>query len=179
MLTDAKGRKVDFRNTMIIMTSNVGARKLHEEAEIGFATVTQKDEDRLEKVHEKMKSTVKKELKKSFRPEFLNRVDHIVVFRALSQKSISQIIGLQLADLARRLEAKEVILRFSKSVGTMLLKEGYDADNGARPMRRAIQRLIEDPLATQMIDGAIKSGDTVKVGIDKEGKVELKVALGV
>ncbi len=179
VLTDAKGRKVDFRNTMIIMTSNVGARKLHEEAEIGFATVTQKDEDRLEKVHEKMKSTVKKELKKSFRPEFLNRVDHIVVFRALSQKSISQIISLQLADLARRLEAKEVILRFAKSVSSMLLKEGYDADNGARPMRRAIQRLIEDPLATEMIDGSIKSGDTVKVGVDKEGKIELKVALGV
>lgn len=179
VLTDAKGRKVDFRNTMIIMTSNVGARKLHEEAEIGFATVTQKDEDRLDKVHEKMKSTVKKELKKSFRPEFLNRVDHIVVFRALSQKSISQIISLQLADLARRLEAKEVILRFSKSVSTMLLKEGYDADNGARPMRRAIQRLIEDPLATQMIDGSIKSGDTVKVDVDKDNKVELKVALGV
>lgn len=179
VLTDAKGRKVDFRNTMIIMTSNVGAKKLHEEAEIGFATITQKDEDRLDKVHEKMKSTVKKELKKSFRPEFLNRIDHVVVFRALSQKSISQIINLQLADLTRRLEAKEVILRFSKSVSTMLLKEGYDADNGARPMRRAIQRLIEDPLATQMIDGGIKSGDTVKVGVDKDNKVELKVALGV
>ncbi|MDQ5943680.1 MAG: ATP-dependent Clp protease ATP-binding subunit ClpC [Patescibacteria group bacterium] len=179
VLTDAKGRKVDFRNTMIIMTSNVGARQLHEEAEIGFATITQKDEDRLEKVHDKMKSTVKKELKKSFRPEFLNRIDHVVVFRALSQKSISQIINLQLADLARRLEAKEVILRFSKSVSGMLLKEGYDADNGARPMRRAIQRLIEDPLATQMIDGSIKPGDTVKVSVDKDDKVELKVALGV
>lgn len=179
VLTDAKGRKVDFRNTMIIMTSNVGARQLHEEAEIGFATVTQKDEDRLEKVHDKMKSTVKKELKKSFRPEFLNRIDHVVVFRALSQKSISQIIRLQLADLARRLEAKEVVLRFSKPVSDMLLKEGYDADNGARPMRRAIQRLIEDPLATQMIDGSIKPGDTVKVSVDKENKIELKVALGV
>jgi ATP-dependent Clp protease ATP-binding subunit ClpC len=179
VLTDAKGRKVDFRNTMIIMTSNVGARQLHEEAEIGFATVTQKDEDRLDKLHEKMKSTIKKELKKSFRPEFLNRIDHIVVFKALSQKNISQIIGLQLADLARRLEAKEVILRFSKSVSTMLLKEGYDAENGARPMRRAIQRFIEDPLATQMIDGSIKPGDTVKVSVDKDNKVELKVALGV
>lgn len=179
VLTDAKGRKVDFRNTMIIMTSNVGARQLHEEAEIGFATITQKDEDKLDRVHEKMQSTIKKELKKSFRPEFLNRIDHIVVFRALSQKSISQIIGLQLADLARRLEAKEVILRFSKSVSGMLLKEGYDAENGARPMRRAIQRLIEDPLATQMIDGSIKPGDTVKVSVDKDNKVELKVALGV
>ena len=109
----------------------------------------------------------------------MNRIDHVVVFKALSHKNISQIIGLQLADLARRLEAKEVILRFSKSIYDILLKEGYDADNGARPMRRAIQRLIEDPLATQIIDGSIKPGDTVKVSADKDKKIEIKVALGV
>ncbi len=178
-LTDAKGRKVDFRNTIIIMTSNVGARQLHEEAVIGFETSTTAQEDKLEKLHEKMQATVKKELKKSFRPEFLNRIDHIVVFKALSKISIAHIVNLQLADLSRRLEAKEVSLKFNQGVKDLLLKEGYDVDNGARPMRRAIQRLIEDPLATQMIDGTIKSGDNVKVTANKDGKVELKVALGV
>lgn len=178
-LTDAKGRKVDFRNTIIIMTSNVGARQLHEEAVIGFETNTKREEDQLEKLHEKMQATVKKELKKSFRPEFLNRIDHIVVFKALSKVSIAHIVNLQLADLARRLQAKEVNLKFNQGVKDLLLKEGYDVDNGARPMRRAVQRLIEDPLATQMIEGTIKPGDNVKVSASKDGKVELKVALGV
>jgi ATP-dependent Clp protease ATP-binding subunit ClpC len=179
VLTDAKGRKIDFRNTIIIMTSNVGARKLHEEAEIGFATHTKKEEDKLDKFHEAMQKTINIELKKSFKPEFLNRIDHVVVFRALSPVEINKIIELQLKDLARRLEAKEVILKFSPNIKTLLIKEGYDAENGARPMRRALQRLVEDPLATEMIDGSIKPGDTVKVSANKEGKIELKVALGV
>jgi len=179
VLTDAKGRKIDFRNTIIIMTSNVGASKLHEEAEIGFATHTKKEEDKLDKFHEAMQKTIKIELKKSFKPEFLNRIDHVVVFRALSPVEINKIIELQLKDLARRLEAKEVILKFSPNIKALLIKEGYDAENGARPMRRALQRLVEDPLATEMIDGSIKPGDTVKVSANKEGKIELKVALGV
>lgn len=178
-LTDAKGRKVDFRNTIIIMTSNVGARQMREEAAIGFETTNKREEDQLEKLHEKMQATIKRELKKSFRPEFLNRIDHIVVFRALSKLSISHIVNLQLADLARRLEAKEVSLKFSQGVKDLLLREGYDVDNGARPMRRAVQRLIEDPLATQMIEGSIKPGDVVKVTTSKDDKIELKVALGV
>lgn len=179
MLTDAKGRKVDFRNTIIIMTSNVGAKQLNEEAAIGFETTTPNQEKQLEKMHERMQATIKKELKKSFRPEFLNRIDHIVVFKALSKISISHIINLQLGDLARRLQAKEVELKFSKSLKDLLLEEGYDIENGARPMKRAIQRLIEDPLANQMIDGSIKPGDTVKINATKNGDVEIKVALGV
>ncbi|MBA3678723.1 ATP-dependent Clp protease ATP-binding subunit [Candidatus Saccharibacteria bacterium] len=178
-LTDAKGRKVDFRNTIIIMTSNVGARQLRDEAAIGFETHTQKQEEQLEKLHEKMQKTIKTELKKIFRPEFLNRIDHVVVFKALSPNDITKIIDLQLKDLARRLEAKEVMLKFGTGVKALLLKEGYDADNGARPMRRAVQRLIEDPLATQMIDGSIKPGDIVKISVDKEDKIELKIAVGV
>ncbi len=179
VLTDAKGRKVDFRNTIIIMTSNVGAKHLHQEAEIGFATHTKQEEDKLDKFHESMQKTITTELKKSFRPEFLNRIDHVVVFRALSPVEIEKIIDLQLKDLARRLEAKEVVLKFGSNIKSVLLKEGYDAENGARPMRRALQRLIEDPLATEMIDGSIKPGDTVKVSASKDGKIELKVALGV
>ncbi len=178
-LTDAKGRKVDFRNTIIIMTSNVGARQLHDEAVIGFNTHNEKDEDKLERHHEQMQKNLKGELKKVFRPEFLNRIDHVVVFRALAPADIEKIIDLQLKDLARRLEAKEVNLKFTASIKKILLKEGYDADNGARPLRRAIQRLIEDPLASEMIDGRIHAGDTVKVSVDKDDKIELKVALGV
>lgn len=178
-LTDAKGRKVDFRNTIIIMTSNVGARQLHDEAVIGFNTHSEKDEVKLEKLHETMQKNLKAELKKVFRPEFLNRIDHVVVFRALAPADIEKIIDLQLKDLARRLEAKEVTLKFAAGIKKVLLKEGYDADNGARPLRRAIQTLIEDPLASEMIDGHIHPGDTVKVSLDKDDKIELKVALGV
>lgn len=178
-LTDAKGRKVDFRNTIIIMTSNVGARQLHEEAVIGFSTTTQKEEDKLERMHERMQKNLKRELKKIFRPEFLNRIDHVVVFKALSQLDISKIIDIQLKDLSRRLEAKEVDLKFDASVKKLLLKEGYDADNGARPMKRAVQSLIEDPLANDIIEGSIQPGDTVKVSASKDDKIELKVALGV
>lgn len=177
-LSDAKGRKVDFRNTIIIMTSNVGAKQLHEEAQIGFATDTVAEEKKLERFHEHMQKTIKTELKKSFRPEFLNRIDHIVIFKALSQLDIKKIIDLQLNDLRGRLEAKEVNAKFSESLKKLLLKEGYDAENGARPMRRAIQRLIEDRIATEMIEGFIKPGDTVALSA-KGDEVELKVAAGV
>ncbi len=179
VLTDAKGRKVDFRNTIIIMTSNVGASKLHQEAEIGFSTHTKQEVDKLEKFHNVMQKTVKSELKKSFRPEFLNRIDHVVVFKALSPADIDKIIDLQLKDLSRRLESKEVTIKFNKNVKKLLMKDGYDAENGARPMRRAVQRLIEDSLASDLVDGKIKPGDTVKVNVNKDGKIELKVALGV
>lgn len=177
-LTDAKGRKVDFRNTIIIMTSNVGAKQLSEEAKIGFTTDTEEEEKKLERFHEKMQKTIKIELKKSFRPEFLNRIDHIVIFKALSQLDIKKIINLQLADLAARLEAKEVSAKFSESLKKLLLKDGYDAENGARPMRRAIQRLIEDKIATEMIEGYIKPGDSIAISAKGE-EVELKVAAGV
>ncbi|MBI2798229.1 ATP-dependent Clp protease ATP-binding subunit [Candidatus Saccharibacteria bacterium] len=177
-LTDAKGRKVDFRNTIIIMTSNVGAKQLHEEARIGFATDTIAEEKKLEKFHEHMQKTIKQELKKSFRPEFLNRIDHIVIFKALSKLDIRKIIDLQLNDLRARLESKEVSAKFSEPLKKLLLKEGYDAENGARPMRRAIQRLIEDRIATEMIEGFIKPGDTVALSA-KGDEVELKVAAGV
>jgi len=161
VLTDAKGRKVDFRNTVIIMTSNVGAKVLHNEAELGFKTETAQDEKKLEALHERMKKTIGAELKKVFKPEFLNRIDHIVVFRALSQIDIRKIVNLQLGDLARRLEEKEITVRFTTKLKNLLIEKGYDAEQGARPMRRAIQTHVEDLLATQILDGSINAGDEI------------------
>ncbi len=176
-LTDAKGKKVDFSNTIIIMTSNVGARVMRDEAEIGFATTDAKGERKLEQLHEQMSDKVMSELKKQFRPEFLNRVDHVVVFKALSKFDITKIVDLQLAELANRLAAKEIVLKFSPSVKKLLVEKGYDVENGARPMKRAVQRYIEDQLATQIVEELIKPGDSVQVGA-KDDEVDLKVKVG-
>ncbi len=162
-LTDAKGRKVDFRNTIIIMTSNVGAKSLYQEARLGFKTATKDQERQLEAMHETMKSTINTELKKAFRPEFLNRIDHIVVFKALSRLDVKQIVDLQLAQLATRLKDKNIVLRFTPSLKKLLIDKGYDIEQGARPMRRVIQSMIEDKLASAILDAGIKSGDEVKV----------------
>ena len=121
-----------------------------------------------------MTAKITKQLKKQFRPEFLNRVDHVVVFKALSRIDIEKIADLQLKDLANRLDAKEVKLKFKPGVKKLLLEQGYDMENGARPMKRAVQRLIEDKLATEIVDGMIKPGDIVEVSA-KDGLVELKV----
>jgi ATP-dependent Clp protease ATP-binding subunit ClpC len=178
VLTDAKGRKVDFRNTIIIMTSNVGAKALFEEAQIGFSTDTPSEENKFNKIHKNMERKLKDELKKMFRPEFLNRIDHVVVFRPLTQIDLRSIVNLQLRDLSRRLAAKEITLRFSDTLKKLLLKEGYDPQNGARPMRRAIQNLVEDKLAHEMLEGFVKPGDSVTVSA-KGSEVEFKVAAGV
>ena len=172
-LTDAKGRKVDFRNTIIIMTSNVGAKALTEEARLGFKTETRQEERELEAMHESMKSTINLELKKVFKPEFLNRIDHIVVFRALSKIDINQIINLQLAELVTRLQEKAIRLKFAPGLKKLLLEKGYDAEQGARPLKRAIQTLVEDKLASAILDGSIKAGDEVRVSA-KGQEVSLK-----
>lgn len=171
-LTDAKGHKVDFRNTIIIMTSNVGAKSLYKEAVLGFKTETGPDERKLGAMHERMKTIIDKELKKVFRPEFLNRVDHIVVFRALSKNDIRSIVNLQLGDLSRRLAEKKISIKFSLAAKNLLVEKGYDPDQGARPLRRAIQTLVEDKLASAMLDGRAKAGETISIGV-KSGEIEL------
>jgi ATP-dependent Clp protease ATP-binding subunit ClpC len=158
--------------------SNVGAKALFEEAQIGISTDTPAEESKFNKIHKTMERKLKDELKKMFRPEFLNRIDHVVVFKPLTQNDLRSIVNLQLRDLARRLAAKEINLRFSETLKKLLLKEGYDPQNGARPMRRAIQSFVEDKLAHEMLEGFIKSGDTVTVSA-KSDKVEFKVATGV
>lgn len=174
ILTDAKGRRVDFRNTIIIMTSNVGANVMNAEVELGFKTETVADEKKLDRMHERMKKTMTNEMKKTFRPEFLNRIDHIVVFRALSQLDIRQIVNLQLQDLQKRLKQKQIHLRFGAKLKDLLVEQGYDVAQGARPMRRAIQALVEDRLAVELLDGKIKPTDEVLISAQK-GKVTVKV----
>lgn len=177
-LSDAKGRAVDFRNTIIIMTSNVGAKALYQEAKIGFATDTPDEQKELDRLHEQMKGTIQQELKRTFRPEFLNRVDHTVIFKALSKLDVRVIVDLQLKDLAKRLYQKDIMLKFTPSVKQLLIEKGYDVNNGARPMRRAIQVLVEDKLAEAMIEGTINEGDTVQIKGQK-GEVVLDVVNNV
>ena len=159
------------------MTSNVGAKVLAQEAEIGFATDTPKEERELIQLHQQMTDTVTKELKKQFKPEFLNRIDHVVVFKALSKLDIEKIVDLQLKELASRLEAKEIQLKFKPAIKKLLVEKGYDVENGARPMKRAVQRIIEDKLATDIVEGLIKPGDVVQIDA-KEGEADLIVKAG-
>jgi ATP-dependent Clp protease ATP-binding subunit ClpC len=162
-VTDAKGRRVDFRNTVIIMTSNVGASDMNREVQLGFRTETAGEEKKLEEEYSKVKSKVLDDLKKQFRPEFLNRIDATVVFKALSQNDIKKILNIQLAELQKRLDEQELKLRVLPAARALLMEKGYDVKQGARPMRRAIQDLLEDPLATGILDGQVKPGDLVSV----------------
>jgi ATP-dependent Clp protease ATP-binding subunit ClpC len=162
-ISDAKGRKVDFRNTVIIMTSNVGAADMFQEAALGFRTRTAAAEKALEAEHERVKTSVMEALRQQFKPEFINRVDSIVVFQALSQLSLRDILSLQLAELSRRVAKQHLGLKFLPAARALLIEKGYDAKQGARPLRRTIQRLVEDPLAAGLLDGSFKEGDTISI----------------
>jgi len=154
-LTDGKGRTVDFRNTVIIMTSNVGAVSIFELAE--------KDPKRA-------REEALEALRAIFRPEFLNRVDDIILFHPLSKKEIEKIIDFQLANIIGLLVERKITLKLSKSARELLLREGYDPVYGARPLKRAIQRLIQDPLAMQILDSKVLPGETVLVEADSSGE---------
>jgi ATP-dependent Clp protease ATP-binding subunit ClpC len=162
-VTDAKGRRVDFRNTVIIMTSNIGASDMHKEVQLGFRTETAGEEKKLEQAHAKIREKVLEDLKKAFRPEFLNRIDATIVFKSLSQNDIKKILSLQLAELSKRLEEQELKLRVMPTARALLMERGYDIKQGARPMRRTIQDLLEDPLATGLLDGKFSAGDVITV----------------
>ena len=166
-LTDSQGRVVDFRNTIIIMTSNVGARTITEPKRLGFSAV--KDESA--KNYEDMKSNVMGELKKMFRPEFLNRIDDIIVFHPLTEENIREIVKLMTDVLVKRLKANEIDLEISEELLLHLAKKGYDPIFGARPLRRAIQSMVEDKLAEEMLEGKVKAGDSIKVGMDGDNIV--------
>jgi len=174
-LTDAKGRKVDFRNTIIIMTSNIGAKKLTETAApIGFST-SSSEIQKAEKNFEAMKKEILKDLKDHFRPEFLNRVDKTIIFHALTNKHIKEIVKLHLGYLRDRLGTKKIKISVTDGALDILSDASYDPKYGARPVRRAVQDLLEDPLTGKFLDGDFKEGDTVKVV--KKGK-ELSFAKG-
>lgn len=162
-LTDAKGRRIDFTNTIVIMTSNVGAEKLQKEANFGFHATNQGDLKDLEALHESNETRVRDELKKLLKPELLNRIDKTIVFRALTKKDIYKIIDLQVDELKSRLQRKGLSLQLSSSAKQYLLDNGYDAHNGVRPLRRLIQDTIEDHLALDLLDDKYAKGDIVQV----------------
>lgn len=159
-LTDARGRRVDFRNTIIIMTSNIGAELIKRDNTLGFATKTDEAKSQ-QQVYERMKGKVLDEMKKFFRPEFLNRIDGTVVFHALSKEHIRQIVDLMLQEVWQELEEKAIKLEVTDAAKTLLGEKGYDPVFGARPLRRVIQDLVEDPLSDALLRGDFGSGDTV------------------
>ncbi len=166
-LADAKGRRVDFRNTLILMTSNVGAELLTRDSSLGFAL--RRDEAKTaEEEYQKMKEKVLEELKRTFRPEFLNRVDATVVFHALSKEQIKEIVDLMLNQVSERLAEYEIQLQATEAGKELLANRGYDPHFGARPLRRAIQQEVEDPLSEGLLSGEFRSGYTVI--IDAEGE---------
>lgn len=169
-LTDAKGRKVDFTNAIVIMTSNIGAEKLQKEAGFGFSALRSSDFDNLDELHESNKEKVSDELKNIMRPELLNRIDKVVVFRALTKKDALKILDLQLDDLRERLVKKGIGLEVTKSAKEYLLKKGYDSHNGARPMRRLIQETLEDAIAAGLLDDVYTKGNIVTVKTAKSLK---------
>lgn len=169
-LTDGKGRTVDFRNTVVIMTSNVGASTIRREANLGFVT----SKDVASKAHERMKSNIFEELKKAFRPEFLNRIDDTIVFSSLTEAEIGQIVELMLKEVSGRLDAKDIHLKISDEAKELLAKKGYDPLYGARPLRRAIQQMIENKLSKALLDGVFKQGEVVIVDADADDTVVKK-----
>jgi ATP-dependent Clp protease ATP-binding subunit ClpC len=167
-LTDAKGRRVDFRNTIIIMTSNLGARQLQTNSSLGFRPVAGDEAGRAQSSHELMKEKVQAELKNSFRPEFLNRIDATVVFRSLTVEEIRQIVDLMLQRVRDQLKAQSMSLDVTQDAKDHLIKLGWDPSFGARPMRRVIQNLIEDVLAEHLLLGRYESGTTIVVDRDED-----------
>ncbi len=164
-LTDSQGRRVDFKNTVLIMTSNLGAREIQKNTPLGFKT----SENR-ELSYNEIKGKVTSELKQAFRPEFLNRVDEIIVFHKLERDQIYSIIDLMISRVAQQLELQGIMLKIEESAKQLLMSKGYDEKMGARPMRRAIQNMIEDPISEKLINGEIKSGQEIRISA-KDGKM--------
>lgn len=158
-LTDSKGRHINFKNTIIIMTSNVGASMITTTSRLGFSTSDDESKDK----YEKLKETVTEEMKKAFRPEFLNRIDETIVFAHLTQEEIRQIVDLMLKDLFKRLAERDLSVEVTDEVKDHLAKNGYSEAYGARPLRRLIQRKIEDNLAEEILSGKYAPGDTIRI----------------
>jgi ATP-dependent Clp protease ATP-binding subunit ClpC len=171
-MTDGLGRKINFKNCLIIMTSNIGIRQLQDFGTgVGFMT-----KNKTAVVEEEKKSIIDKELKKKFAPEFINRLDDIIIFNSLSQEDINKIVDIEINKLEKRVKELGYDLKLSSSTKEYLAKEGYDEKFGARPLNRAIQKFIEDPLSEEILKGEIKDNDTIKVNYDKnKEKMVIKV----
>ena len=172
-LTDATGRTVDFKNCVIIMTSNVGARFIAENKSLGFKIEKEKQEEQYNK-YEEIKKEVMNELRKQFKPEFLNRIDEIIVFHKLTDEDIGKIIDIMLNEVKERLGEKKIELSVDKSAKELIAKKGTDSSYGARPLRRAIQSILEDQLAEDILDGKLKDGVKARA-VAKDDKIEIEV----
>ena len=161
-LTDSLGRRVDFRNTIIIMTSNAGAELIKKQTTLGFGAPSAAETAG----YEAMRDKVMEETKRVFKPEFINRLDDIIVFHTLSKPDLVQIVDLEVSKVAKRLKAKEVELILDETAHEFLIEKGYDPAYGARPMRRAVERFLEDPLAEELLREKIKAGDIVTVSAE-------------
>ena len=167
-LTDGLGRKVDFKNTMIIMTSNIGVRQLKDFGEgVGFSTAA-----RQQSTDENNKAVIEKALKRTFSPEFLNRIDDVIIFNSLSKENIFQIIDILMKGVMKRLTNLGFSMVLTEEAKAFIADKGYDSQFGARPLHRAIQKYLEDPLAEEILNMNIKQGDVLEAGLDKEaGKI--------
>ncbi|MDY6796686.1 MAG: ATP-dependent Clp protease ATP-binding subunit [Actinomycetota bacterium] len=165
-LTDSQGHTVDFRNTIIIMTSNLGARDISKGTSLGFSTQTETGID-----YEKMKDRVLSELKKAFRPELLNRIDDVIVFHELSHQEIKQIVDLLMHRVKEQLDEQDIEIVLADEAKEMLVMEGYDPVYGARPLRRSIQKLIEDPLSEKILHKEYTAGSTILISCDENGRI--------
>ena len=168
-LTDGKGRTVDFKNTVVIMTSNVGAHTIKKQKVLGFTSSA----DEKEGAYEKMKDNVMEELKRSFRPEFLNRIDDIIVFHQLEEEHLKEIVEIMLKSLLKRIGEMNIEIIVTDQAKTLLMKKGFDTQYGARPLRRAITKLVEDQLSEEILRGNVKAGSKVQIAAE-EGKLKFK-----
>lgn len=165
-MTDGKGRKVDFRNTIIIMTSNMGATALRDEKSVGFGAVSYSED------HNAMEKRVMEEVKKGFRPEFINRIDEIIVFHSLNKEQIREIVKLQAQDIVNRLRDLQIDARITDTAVDIIAEAGFDPEYGARPIRRAIQKQIEDELSELMLNGDVSLGDNITIG-GRQGAINI------
>jgi len=163
-ITDSLGRKIDFRNTIIIMTSNVGAELLKKQTTMGFGAPREGHD------YDSMREKILDETKRVFKPEFLNRLDEIIVFHSLEKSHLLQIVDLEVEKVKARLKAKEVEIILDSAAHEFVIEKGYDPNYGARPMRRAVERYLEDPLAEEILRGNVKAGTKVNVSA-KDGKL--------
>ena len=162
VLTDSRGRKVDFSNTIIIMTSNLGATALRDDKTVGFGAQT------ISHNHQAMQARIMEELKKSYRPEFINRIDEKVVFHSLEEEQLHDIVKIMVKPLISALADKGISLKFQPAALKHLAKNGYDIEMGARPLRRTIQTQVEDKLSELLLGGQVVSGQTLKIGCSKD-----------
>jgi ATP-dependent Clp protease ATP-binding subunit ClpC len=161
-LTDSLGRIVNFRNTIILMTSNVGSDTIKKQSSLGFSPISD------ESTYERMREKILEESKRVFRPEFLNRLDDAVVFRSFTKQDLIQILSLEVTKVLDRLRKKNLRLELDEQAKEFLVEKGYDPQYGARPMRRAVEKYFEDPLAEEILKGVLHEGELILVTTDKE-----------